>query len=193
MKQRYSHSQSSRKLRYLRFFPYSCEKTQALTNTCLPCPSLFCSALNHSNADFSLLSLIKEQLCWWLMASLSRPLPWPLTVQGRSPYPRPWCSISDMHDTCWSRESELILINIRPASAYSSLPILLPLQGHICQQQESCLLFLLELFCWYLGLSIAHGDSSKPIFLVVFYFNCSSLNLGLICESIVDGSLTTEW
>ena len=137
MKQRYSHSQSSRKLRYLRFFPYSCEKTQALTNTRLPCPSLFCSALNHSNADFSLLSLIKEQLCWWLMASLSRPLPWPLTVQGRSPYLRPWCSISDMHDTCWSRERELILINIHPASAYSSLPILLPLQGHICQHHGS--------------------------------------------------------
>lgn len=53
MKQRYSHSQSSRKLRYLRFFPYSCEKTQALANTSLPCLSpLSCSALNHSNADF---------------------------------------------------------------------------------------------------------------------------------------------
>lgn len=82
---------------------------------------------------------------------------------------------------CWSRERELILINIRTASAYSSLPILLPLQGHVRQQQESCLLFLLALFCWYLGLSIAHGDSSKPIFLVAFYFNCSSLNLGLTC------------
>ena len=106
MKQRYSHSQSSRKLRYLRFFPHSCGKTQALANTGLPCPTpLFRSALNH-NCWFSLLSLIKEQLCWWLMASLSGPLPWPSTVQGSCLYPRPWCSISDMHDTVAEARTE---------------------------------------------------------------------------------------
>ena len=192
MKQRYSHSQSSRKLRYLRFFPYSCRKTQALANTGLPCPTpFFHSALNH-NCWFSLLSLIKEQLCWWLMASLSEPLPWPSTVQGSCPYPRPWCSISDMRDTVAEARTESWFWSTPHCVCLLSPPHT-PSTSGTRQQQESCLLFLLALFCWYLGLSIAHGDSSTPILLDVFDFNCSSLNPGLLCESIVDGSLTTEW